>query len=245
MVARFTLAALRASRAWPLPAYAAALRAACRAAPPPFGAPWYADRFRRLAMDPQWIAESLIRNAEVEGEGARKIWVLAARTPDRRIAELVRRHAIDESGHALAYVALTKMLFPDALSSRWWRSLRALSPRYGPADRPRRRRTATMDQVLDEIVQMNLGEIRTRVNQMLMVPVLAAATPAANRPCVMRLMRSLLGDETRHVAYTACVLERACATGAGAFVRETMATRLAEFNALTCRQVGGGVFAGV
>lgn len=245
MIARFTLAALRRAREWPLPAYADALRAACRAAPPPFGEVWYAKRFRQLALDPQWIAESLVRNADVEGEGARKIWLLAARTPDRDVAELVRRHAIDESGHALAYVALTRALCPDAMSSREWRALGALSPRYRPGDRPPRRRPARMDQVLDELVQMNLGEIRTRVNQMLMIPVLAACTPADRRPRVMRTMRALLGDETRHIAYTARVLERACTEGAGAFVRATMATRLAEFNALTRRQVRADAFTGV
>jgi hypothetical protein len=239
VIARDTLAALRRHGAWPLPHYALALRAACRGSPPPFGRRWYARRFHAHAGNPEWLAVSLLRNAEVEGDGARKIWSLASRTPDPEVAALVRDHAVDESRHALMYLALLRAVFPTALAPGGWAEVRKVSPRFTAQDRPPRRRAASREQVLDEIVQMNLGEIRTRVNQHLMAPVLAAVCPAPSRPRIARIMRALLDDETRHIAYTARVLDAACARGDGAFVRRTMARRLAEFNALTLRQVRG------
>ena len=80
--------------------YGRALRAACAASPPPFGKAWYGDRYRYYATDPSWFASSLIGNAAKEGEGSSSLWDLSARIRDENVADLVRRHAIDELRHA-------------------------------------------------------------------------------------------------------------------------------------------------
>lgn len=238
-VVSLTLRALGRCGADRFRGYASALRAACASSPPPFGLFWYGERFRRLARDPDWLALALIQNAAREGEGARKLWRLAGRTADPLIAEQIRRHAVDESRHALIYVAMLETVFPDSVSAALRPTLARLSPRYRLRDRPPGRAPLRGRRVLDELIQMNIGEIRTRINQALLGPVVTAYCPPARRRRLTRMLRSLMDDETRHVAYTARILEHAIADGRGDFVRRTMAHRVDQFNRLTEREVGG------
>lgn len=238
-VVSLTLRALARCGGGRLRGYASALRAACAGSPPPFGLFWYGHRFRQLARDPDWVALALIHNAAKEGEGARKLWRLAGRTADPLIAEQIRQHAVDESRHALVYVAMLETVFPNTISAKLQPTLARLSPRYRLRDHPPGRAPLSGRRVLDELIQMNLGEIRTRINQALLGPVVTAYCPPAGRRRLARILRSLMDDETRHVAYTARILERAIEHGREDFVRRTMAHRLAQFNRLTVREVGG------
>lgn len=224
----------------PVPRYAASLRAACRASPPAFGAAWYGRRYRTLASDPGWLATSLVVNAQKEGEGSRKLWRLAARIDDPDASERVRRHAVDESRHALVYLAMLDTVFPGAVGERDRSRLRELSPRYRAGDRPSRLRPAPRRRVLDELIQMNIGEIRTRLNQLLLAPAARRCCPPPGRRRLTRMLAALLQDETRHIAYTASLLERAMVAGEERFVRRTMARRLAEFNRITLGEVQRG-----
>ncbi|HEU4369876.1 MAG TPA: hypothetical protein VFV05_16760 [Methylomirabilota bacterium] len=238
MAAELTLRALRRRGADPFPVYARTLRAACRSAAPVFGADWYGARYRALASDPRWFAESLLINAAKEGRGSRELWALAGRAHDPGIAEAVRRHALDESGHALMYLAMLDLVFPGAIPPGRRPSFRALSPRYSALDRPPPRRPVRPRALLDALIQMNLGEIRTRINQLLMMPIVAAYCPAGSRGRLARMLRALLRDETRHVRYTAGLIERAVADGERAFVAVTMRRRLALLNRITLSEVG-------
>lgn len=237
-IAELTLRALRRGRDAGFPAYARSLRAACRGSPPVFGAAWYGDRYRALAGDPQWLAESLVVNAAKEGRGSRELWVLAERAAEPAVAEAVRAHALDESRHALLYLAVLDLTFPGVLGGTRRRTFRTLSPRYGSRDRPRRRRPLPGRQMLDALIQMNLGEIKTRVNHLLMMPVVTTYAPAANRGRLARVLESVLADETRHIRYTASLIERAVAGGEESFVRGTMGRRLALLNRITLSEVG-------
>ncbi len=237
-VVDLTLGALRRGREDPFPVYARSLRAACRGVPPVFGAAWYGDRYRTLATDPHWLAESLLVNAAKEGRGSRELWVLAGRASDPMIAEAVRGHALDESRHALMYLAILDLAFPGALGERRRPTFRALSPRYSAREQPPARRPARAREMLDALIQMNLGEIKTRINQLLMMPVVAAYCPPENRGRLARILRALLRDETRHVRYTARLIERAGAAGERAFVSVTMRRRLALLNRITVSEVG-------
>ena len=242
-VVRLTLTALRARGAVSLPGYAQSLRAACAVSPPPFGMAWYGDRFRAFAIDPHWLAMSLVDNAAKEGAGSRKLWRLAGRTEEPEIAEQIRRHAVDESRHALVYVAMLETAFPGAVSATVHHALAGLSPRYRLRDRPPRLRAASRRRVLDELIQMNLGEIRTRINQLLLAPMITGFCPPTGTRRLRRLLGSLMEDEARHIAYTARLIEGAIDAADGRFVRRTMARRLAEFNRMTLEEVGGGAYA--
>jgi hypothetical protein len=221
--------------------YEAALAEACGAAPPPYGEAWYGDRYRSWAVDGAWMAQSLVANASKEGDGARKLWSLSGRTGDRRVAELVRQHAIDEARHAHFYIALLELAFPGAANKEALVRLHKLSPGYTSKDRPKRRRVASDASVLDEIIQMNIGEIRTLIHQKLMRPVLALHCPQAARNRLSRLLDGLSADEVKHIDYTARLIDTA-ATDRPDFVRETFRARLAEFNAITIGEVGSGQY---
>jgi hypothetical protein len=239
-----TLAALLESGEGEMPLYAAALVAACEADPPPFGLAWYGDKYRAVASDPQWMAFSLVANAEKEGQGSRKLWQLAGHSEDPDVADLVRRHAVDESRHAMLYIAMLELVFPDALSHELRSLCRALSPGYGPRDVPPVLPRSPREEVLDEIIQMNIGEIRTRIHQLLLRPVLTSYCPAARRPKLANVLDSLLRDETRHIAYTARLIEKAARAGFGAFVSTTLARRVHDFNEITLSEVGESRFVG-
>jgi hypothetical protein len=243
-VAALTLDALSAHGTESLSGYAACLRAACLAVPPPFGEDWYGDKYRAVSEDPQWLAASLVANAQVEGDGARKLWNLVSRTGDGNIAAQVRVHAVDESRHARLYIAMLDIAFPDAVSEELRPALSALSPGYTVKDRPTGMEQSPIEWVHDEIIQMNLGEIRTRIHQLLLRPVLRAWCAEPARPRLQRVLDSLLRDETLHIQYTARLIEQMIQEGAGDFVRQTMAKRLAEFNDITLTEVGLQRFVG-
>jgi hypothetical protein len=204
---------------------------------------WYGDRFRALAIDPQWLAMSLIDNAAKEGAGSKKLWRLAGRTEDPEIAEQIWRHSVDESRHALVYLAMLHTAFPGAVSGAARHALTDLSPHYRLRDRPCRRRVASGRRVLDELIQMNVGEIRTRINQLLLAPMIMGFCPRSGKRRLRRMLGSLMDDETRHIGYTACLIERAIAEEGERFVQRTMARRLTEFNRMTLDEVGGGMYA--
>jgi hypothetical protein len=242
-VAEDTIQALRANGTERLPVYESALRAACTAHPPPFGQAWYGDRYRAVASDPVWLAASLVANAEKEGEGARKLWTLSGRTPDSQVAEAIRRHAIDESRHAMMYVAMCELVFPDALAGEIEQHARSLSPRYSSDDPPSLAK-APPELILDDLIQMNIGEIRTRIHQLLLRPMIVAHCPVERQQRLSRVLDALLDDETRHVQYTARLIEKAAEGGHAGSIQATLAVRLNDFNAITLDETAAERFIG-
>ena len=80
---------------------------------------------------------------------------------------------------------------------------------------------------------MNIAEIRTRIYHLLQRRVLPSSCHAKRRAQVQRILDSLLFDETRHIVYTARLIERA-AQGAGAEqVMCLMHERVRDFNEIT------------
>lgn len=212
---------------------------------PAFAMRWYGDSFRDQALSPRWLAQSLLTNAEKEGEGARALWSMAARTSDSAIAEEIKRHAVDESNHARYYLAMLKLTFPDCVTAEMQPKLNAISPGYVHADVVEPNLEATeMEVALDELVQMNIGEIRTRVHQLMLQPVLMAYCHPERRQRLLKLLTSIIADETRHIAYTAVILERAAHAGYAELIERIMFGRLAQFCALTLREVGERKFSG-
>ncbi len=238
IVSQLTIDALKDHGNESLEQYEASLSAACEAHSPAFGMAWYGKKYRQVAQDPMWLANSLIANAAKEGEGSQKLWELAGRTGECNTAEQIRRHAIDESRHASLYIAMLDIAFPGAVDEALRSKLYSLSPGYTLKDKPQQTSPSNEATVLDELIQMNLGEIRTRIHQLLLRPVILAYCPANRRERLARILDSLLRDETRHIEYTAQLIEQAIAKGAADFVYKTMHNRLAEFNQITLDEVG-------
>lgn len=243
-VAELTLSALQDFGTPVLPRYARILAESCAAHEPPFGMAWYGERYRSYAADPHWLATSLVANAEVEGDGATKLWNIAGRSDQQEMARLIQQHAVDEAGHARLYLSMLKLVFPDALSPDLSGALQSLPPSlsmYG--ELPNGQAAPTM-RMLDDLVQMNIGEIRTRIHQQLLRPVILAHCPVPQRARIERALDGLLEDETRHIAYTAQLIEQHCTLGHEEFVRMTTAKRLAQFNEITLNEVGALIFDG-
>jgi hypothetical protein len=225
-----------------LPAYATLLTDACEHVPPPFGQAWYGDRFRALASEPVWLLRTLALCSETEGQGAAILWKLAGRVTDPGIESEVRRHAVDESRHSRMFLALAETTFPGGLPGDLRRGLKRLAPQYRLGDLPPRSSLIEDVELLDTIIQMNFGEIRTRINQLLLRPVVTVYARPEARERLTRLLDALLRDETRHVAYTARLIERGVASRGTAVVRRLMRKRLAELNEITRDEVGAAVF---
>lgn len=243
-VAELTCAALRETGTEPLSCYERLFTEACSAHPPPFGMAWYGDHFRDVAVDPWWLAGSLIANAEKEAEGARKLRELAGRCGDSLVSDAIRRHAIDEARHATMYIAMLDAAFPEAIGDDLRGAVDALSPKHRLADHPERGEAKADAIVLDELVQMNIGEIRTRIHQLLLRPVIVRQADPGGVARVERIMDALLSDETAHIQYTARFIERSCEAGHADLVARLMNERLREFNEITLREVGEARFVG-
>jgi len=217
--------------------YGRALRAACAASPPPFGLAWYGERYRHFATDPSWFANSLIANSAKEGEGSSSLWSLSSRIRNQNIADLVRRHAVDESRHARFYISLLKLAFPELREEIETRQFMSLSPGYTLRDRPERANPSPEEQVLDELVQMNIGEVRTLIHQMLMGPVIVLHSPANCRRRMQALMDGLGRDERIHIGYTAKLID-AAAKKNPRLIYALMERRVRDFNQLTLEEIG-------
>src|SRR5262245_1889258 len=120
------------------------------------------------------MAISLIQNAQGEGEGSQHLWDLAASTPDVRVAVQVKQHAIDESRHAKAYVAMLTLTFPEVVDSDFRAQLASLSPGYTQRSPLKAQEGSPYASAitLDDLIQMNIAEIRTLVHHSLQRPML-------------------------------------------------------------------------
>jgi hypothetical protein len=205
---------------------------------------WYGEKYRDLAMDRDWFVTSLIANAVKEAEGARDLWRLAGRTAERVVADKIRMHADDESRHARLYVAMLEVVFREVLPDEVRPVLRAISSQRNSRERPTVTDIMPASSVLDAVIQMNLGEIRTRIHQLLMTPLIIEYCPPERQRKLIGILSALMRDETRHIDYTAKLIQDAIARGDADFVRGRMLARLSEFNRLTLIQVGAGSFAG-
>lgn len=238
IVAGMTIEALRQHGVVELPAYDRALAAACTAFPPPFGENEYGDLYRRSAVDPDWVALSLLTAAQSEGEGARHLWDMAACTPDAEIARQIQQHAIDEARHSRGYITLLGFIFPEAADEGLRTRLRHLSPRY-TGDSPLTPTAGSpyaYPATVDELIQMNIAEIRTRIYHLLQRPVLLDHSCKTNQnqcPRVRQILDRLLIDETRHIAYTARLIDRAAQASGSEQITDLMRERVKDFNEIT------------
>lgn len=243
-IAHSTLQALREQNVPVLFHYDDLLCNACKQSPPLFGETAYADIYHDAARDPQWLAISLITNAEREGDGATRLWNLAASTPDASMAGQIRQHAIDESHHSRAYVQMLDIAFPGAVDRKLHEELLTLSPGYSRQEAPLATPGSAFAHAitLDDLIQMNIAEIRTRVHHLMQRPILLQFCPADSRPRLARILDRLLHDETRHVAYTARLIEGFCTRGDAALAKALLVERMDDFDAITRQELELRVF---
>jgi len=187
------------------PRYLGAFERALADELPPFATDAYAELFRSAAQSGQWLVIWLIRAAEEEGQRARRLWSQAARSNGE--AQLLKRHALDESNHVLAYLTLLDVAFPAAVPAAFRAELGQLSPRYTM------RQKVDADDGAAELdvagwVRTNLSEVRTAVRHVFLRAALSAHCPEGRFARAARVLDSLLGDELRHIRYSAEIIEQ-------------------------------------
>jgi hypothetical protein len=226
------------------PKYVAALDKALSKEPPPFGTKAYSDIYRAASASGQWLAMSLMTNAEREGDGAKRLWSLAACSDDDEERQLLKRHACDESSHALAYLALLDLSFPGAVEPNFRAELNQLSPHFSMGQKllavegsPYARKPT-----VDDYMQMNIAEIRTTIHHLMQRTALAKHCPEANMPRATKVLNSLLRDELSHVAYTAVLIDRKANSADPKKFQALFRKRIRDFNRITNDELGERVF---
>jgi hypothetical protein len=222
------------------PAYLSALSAAIDKEPPPFNTTAYSDLYRDASANPRWMAISLITNAEREGDGAARLWSLSAYSFDGDEQHLLKAHAVDESRHALFYLALLDLAFPGMTDPSFRLELRKLSPGYSMrmelfavSGSPYARAPS-----IDDFIQMNIAEIRTTIHHLMQRPALAAQSTSKTQERMGPILEALLRDELRHVAYTAKLIEQRTRSPACPDVAPLVRKRLRDFNQITNEELG-------
>jgi len=224
--------------------YLAALREAVRRFPPPFGTDAYAQLYREASELGEWLAVSLMTNAEREGDGATRLWSLAACCPDAEERRLLKRHAVDESHHALAYLSLLDRCFPDAMSSEFHAQLRTLSPHYAMSQdvvavegSPYARQPT-----VDDYVQMNIAEIRTAIHHTMQRGALTRHAHPESMSGITKILDAILVDELNHVGYSAELIQQKVSSLPPDALAELVARRLQDFSQITRDELGTLVF---
>lgn len=234
------------------PNWTSMLTHAMQAHPVVFARDGFARRYRDLAADPDWFADSLVANACLEGYGARQILAFADRLTDDAQAQLVRKHALDESRHATVFIRMLEAVFPGLLASQE-SSIREQVRNMQPMlteDTARSARQARAEGIgcaeplgpldaVSDLIQVHITEIRALVLQDLVREALILHAPAGQLPMLLRMSDHLIADEARHIAYCADIIESAARESADTAVRlhDAMATHLNTFNQLTLEEL--------
>lgn len=226
------------------PKYLAALDKALDEEPPPFGTEEYSNTYRAASANGQWLAMSLMTNAEREGDGATRLWSLSACSDDENEKQLLKRHACDESSHALAYLALLDLTFPGAVDATFRAELNQLSPHFAMSQEtyPIEGSPYARKPSVDDFMQMNIAEIRTTIHHLMQRQALAQHCPPENMPRARKVLDSLLRDELSHVAYTAVLIEAKAETADPEKFQELFTKRVRDFNNITKEELGERVF---
>lgn len=226
-----------------LPLYSDSLIAAFREVEPVFAGERYAEFFWHCASTvPGWIARVALTNGKAESEGSEKLFDLWQHVDyDPNAEEQVLAHAKDEARHSRIFVALTQRAFPDSFSDEYLTRFEAALPDVRKAEQVKAEGRIPEDHLIDHLVQMNIGEIRTRLHMHLFAPVIFGMAPPANKLAVRRLLEGLVRDEVRHIGYTARLMEDWARDGAEDLIRRLYASRLRTFNRITYEQTASAV----
>ena len=188
--------------------YIAVLREASEIHPPPHAQAWYGNMYRQYARKPEWFANSLILNAFEEGNGSKQVWQFWQRVANQDFAKRIHDHSIDESRHSKMFATLVNILFPMSLDEELRTQLKSICPEYSQENYPLTTPVSAkevMDEslVMDELIQINLLEIRALILQLLLRPVLQTYAKPEDVAKVTRMSDQFIFDETKHIEYSA------------------------------------------
>lgn len=221
-----------------LPYYSCFLREAFEAVQPVFMRKRYAEFFWNCSTSVPGYIERVIENSSVgEAEGSVKLFELWRGVDyNKQVANQILRHALDEARHSGIFLRLTNTVFPEFLTG----DDIALRKSNLPDTKALQRKDVSDNitrvpehHLIDHLVQMNIGEIRTRLHMHLFAPILYNLAPDAKRQQVRGWLSGLVNDELRHIAYTALLMEQWAEDGNAKLIGSLYRSRLAIFNHIT------------
>jgi hypothetical protein len=226
------------------PRYFGALDKALLEEPPIFAGKAYADTYRAASANGQWLAISLMTASEREGDGAQRLWSLAACSVNEEEHQLLKRHACDESSHALAYLALLDITFPGAVDPSFRSEMNQLSPHYSMGQTVSAVPGSPYARIptVDDYIQMNIAEIRTTIHHFMQRPALAVHCSPDNLRRATKVLDSVLRDELSHIAYSAMLIERKSEDMDATEFQALFCKRVRDFNRITSKEVGELIF---
>lgn len=204
--------------------------------PPPYFQASYGESYRRHVCNPYWVIQSLVSNAVKEGEGSRDIAKIADMCEMVSLTSDLVIHLKDEARHCRMYLALIQLVFPDCLPKDAHAEIASRFPPVSYEACPESRKT--LFHMLDYLIQINLGEVRTRIHQKLLEPVLESYCPDENRNALCKTLCKLAGDECCHIKYTASRIGSLAREFDQAVVEELFCRRFVEFNRYTDKELG-------
>lgn len=193
----------------PLESYGDCLRAAFTEFDPVFTKEHYADFYLKCSSEvPAWIPSNILANAKKESDGSKLLYEFWRRVRgDSQLENDVMFHIKDEIRHSKLFITLTELAFPQVAEQPFIHKMRNELFSLDESEATKHDEVLSENEIADHLVQMNLGEIRTRVHISMIAPLISAFAPIENRPKVEKLLTALVDDETAHIAYTAKHLE--------------------------------------
>ncbi len=217
--------------------YLALFETAIKREMPPYFQRYYGESFRLHIENPIWIIQSLVSNAVKEGEGSRDLARIADQCDSASLTSDLSIHVDDEARHCRMYLGLINIVFPDALPNDASNAIKRTFPdvhHRAEDSHPK----LTHWKILDCLIQINLGEVRTRIHQKLLEPVLESYCPTRNQEALCKTLCKLSGDECCHIKYTASRIGALSRDFSAADVVELFCQRFIEFNRYTDTELG-------
>jgi len=205
---------------------------------PIFTKPQYVDFFWHCASTvPGWIADVVLANADAESQGAKKLVDLwKSTTIDKEIEDSILFHAKDEARHSHLFVKLDSIAFPESNTDGELSKIKDGLTKINSHDLVKDGVSVSNYDLLDYLVQMNMGEIRTLVHMHFLGPVIFAMTPKESKDKVYTILQGLAKDEVIHIGYTSKLIEDWCNDSNYTVAKHLYHNRLMDFHKLTVSQ---------
>ena len=218
--------------------YTVLMKDAFKQVEPVFTKPKYVDFFWYCASTvPGWIAEVVLANADAESQGSKKLLDLwKSTTIDKEIEDSILFHAKDEARHSHLFVKLVSIAFPESNTDGELSKIKDGLTKINSHDLVKDGVSVSNYDLLDHLVQMNMGEIRTLVHMHFLGPVIFAMTPKESKDKVYTILQGLAKDEVIHIGYTSKLIEDWCNDHNYAKAKQLYHNRLMDFHKLTISQ---------
>ena len=191
---------------------------------------------------PGWMAQVVLANADAESDGSNKLLKLwQSVNYNEFIEEKVLFHARDEARHSRLFVKLARMAFPSLIGKKDANAKKDSLVRIKKDMLIKSEFIVNELTLIDHLVQMNMGEIRTRLHMELLGPAIHAFSPENSKSKVKAILNGLSHDAVVHISYIASLIESWCETGDKKQLLILYRNRLQDFHEFTIRQTESAV----